>query len=227
MLSQRMATAWAMIGRRISPSAARVTLRKCGTQFEANLERLCALPKDGSLDNALKLLCKRWPDYRELALEQDPDYALAERMFVLSEKILDAADQLTRAAELHSGTAEAHRVNIAGRNRMISHRLTKLFLFSNWNVRSSEAQRYSTSSRREFIANLNELSSNDPHNPHNPDITEQLGILTLQWRSFINAIDLAPERKNNQAHARAVLAASEALIRTADTTVKLYERLAD
>ena len=224
MLSQRMATVWAMIGRRISPAAARITLKKCGSQFEANLERLCALAEQGTLTEPLDLLRKRWPEFRKTALEQEPDYALADRMFVLSEKILDAADQLTRAAEKHSGTPEAHRVNIAGRNRMISHRLTKLFLFSDWSIRIPDAKRYSAVSRREFVSNLSELLSSGAHIP---EIAAQLRVVSAHWNEFTTALDNPPERKNNQAHARAVLAASEELLRTADTTVKLYERLAD
>jgi CRP-like cAMP-binding protein len=224
MLSQLMATAWAMIGRKLTPSPAKIVLRQSCEKFERNLARLDGLGLDASMAARLASLHEIWPAYRELLLAQPSARMRASKIFEASEQVLAAADQLTYAAELRAGTAAGHRVNIAGRNRMLSARMTKLFLFRDWRVCAEEAQEYMTQSRREFAQNFDELSAGGTHIP---EAAAQLHAVSEQWQLFTSAIDTVPARNINKSHARAVLAASEALLRHVDTTVKLFERLAE
>ena len=236
MLSQLMATAWAMLGRKLTPSAAKLSLRQSVDKFERNLVRLDSLCLDGQTGARLARLHDAWPDYRQILLDLPPTRLRAAEVFELSESVLDAADQLTRAADLRAGTAAGHRVNIAGRNRMLSARLTKLFLFHDWRVCAPQVAVYMEQSRREFAQNLTELSTElnpetrtDPNtaSPRNPEAAAQLRAVAEQWQQFTAAIDTPPVNTVNTTHARAVLTASEALLRHVDTTVKIYERLAE
>lgn len=224
MLSQLMATAWTMIGRKLTPSPAKVVLRQSCEKFERNLIRLDSLGLENPMRARLAALHQAWPAYRELLLTQAPARLRAGKVFEASEQVLDAADKLTYASELRAGTVEGHRVNIAGRNRMLSARMTKLFLFRDWRICADETLECMTQSRDEFARNFAELSESGALIP---EAMAQLTAVAEQWKLFITAIDTIPARNINKSHARAVLAASEPLLRHVDTTVKMYERLAE
>jgi CRP-like cAMP-binding protein len=224
MLSQRIATAWCMVARRLSPVTARAALRKYRDQFESNFELVAALSLSPALREKLDRLAACWRDYRELLSLAPPAVAQARTLFDQSERILAAADQLTAAAADAAGTPEARCVHVAGRNRMLTARLAKLFLFSDGQMCGAEARRLMAASRREFDANLAELGN---FGADSPEITAQLAIDAEQWRALTSIIDANPSFQMPHGHAREVLAASDELLRHMDTTVKLYERFAE
>lgn len=223
-LSQLMAISWAMIGRKFAPRAARVELRQYGDKFDRILDRLDSLWFDDAEKKLLDRLRELWPAYHALLMNQPPVILQASKVFELSEDVLDAADQLTYAAEMRAASIDGHRVNTAGRNRMLSARLTKLFLFRDWQVCEEEARARMERSRREFEANLAELSAGCSDVP---EVVAQLHVVGEHWQKFTTAIDIIPEYKRKRANVSAVLAASEALLRHVDTTVKMYERMAE
>jgi CRP-like cAMP-binding protein len=224
MLSQRLATAWCMVARKLSPTAARGAARKFREQFESNLALVAAQPLAPGLREKIDVLAALWSDYRDLLTATPPGAEHAPEMFDRSERILAAADQLTAAAAREAATPEAHCVHVAGRNRMLTARLAKLFLFGDWQVRGAEARRLMAASRREFDANLARLGD---FGADSPEITAQLAIDTEQWRALTSIIDASPRFQVPLGHAREVLAASDELLRHMDTTVKLYERFAE
>jgi CRP-like cAMP-binding protein len=223
MLSQRLATAWTMSGQSIAPTRARVTLRQSAAQFDRNLARLGRLRLSGPLSTAQENLAALWPIYRTALLAPAPRAPSPERVLELSEQILDAADAMAGEAAAMFGTAEAHRVNLAGRNRMISQRMAKLFLFDNWNIQLAEVAHLIESSRIEFARNLDELRAEPGLDPVLGDQLRAVGAL---WTEFNDAIDGTTRRRSDAARIRSVLAASDRLLRHVDTTVKLYEYLA-
>jgi CRP-like cAMP-binding protein len=224
MLSQRLATAWCMVARKLSAGPARSALRKFREQFESNLALIAALPLPPLLREKIEVLATLWEDYRDLLSAAPPAADHAAEVFDRSERILAAADQLTAASARAAGTPEAHCVHIAGRNRMLTARLAKLFLFNDWQVRGAEARKLMAASRREFDANLAKLGD---FGADSPEIAAQLAIDTEQWRALTSIIDASPRFEMPLGHAREVLAASDELLRHMDTTVKLYERFAE
>lgn len=226
MLSQRMATAWIMIARRISAESAGVSLRRFRDQFLRNLNGLegIALPPElGPLLDALRLA---WMEFQVSLSQTALGKSQAERVLSSSERILDAADRLTAAATRAAGTEEAELVNVAGRNRMLSTRMTKLSLFLDWGIRPTEVSRLMAASRAEFDDNIIRLEA---LSRGNGDVLAQLAIERKQWRDFLSIVDQPDHRRDGSQtmHARILLAASEPLIRQADTTVKVFERLAE
>jgi CRP-like cAMP-binding protein len=224
MLSQRLATAWCMVARKLSPTAARGAARKFREQFESNLAQVAAQPLTPGLREKIDVLAALWRDYRDLLTATPPGAEHAAEVFDRSERILAAADQLTAAAARTAGTPEAHCVHVAGRNRMLTARLAKLFLFSDWQVRGAEARKLMAASRHEFDANLAKLGD---FGADSPEIAAQLAIDAEQWRALTSIIDANPRFEMPLGHAREVLAASDELLRHMDTTVKLYERFAE
>ena len=150
--------------------------------------------------------------------------AEATTVFDLSERVLAAADRLTAAATRMADTPAAHCVNIAGRNRMLTARIAKLFLFRDWDVRRTESNLLIADSRDEFDANIATLAK---AGASTPEIAAQLTIDTELWRTLTTIIDATPHFEMQHGHAREVLAASDELLRHLDTTVKLFEHRAD
>lgn len=224
VLSQRMAIAWAQIGRNVAAAKARVKLHQLEAEFQRNLARLKDLQLSAPEFTAgLAVVTDVWPRYRQALFDTPPDQANAARVFDLSEEILDATDRLTRLAENQAPIPAARHVNVAGRNRVLSQRISKLFLFREWASRDETIQQRLEASRREFESNLAALRETAAGVP---ELAEQLQEIAELWRKFekIQQPDLA--YTNKLRHALAVLAAGERLLRHVDTAVKLYERLA-
>lgn len=224
MLSQRMAIAWVMNQRQIAPLGARVALRQAITHFERNLRRLQTFAPDGPPAAALSRLAATWPAYREALVASEHAGPPPERILDLSEVVLDAADQLTAAAEAAFGTQEGTRVNLAGRNRMLSQRLTKLFLFRTWNIEREAVAAMMGAAAPEFAANLERLRTAADIDPA---LAEQLRIVGQLWLQFLSMLNDTSKRSGSISHVRAVIAANDRLLRHVDTTVKVYEYLAD
>lgn len=223
VLSQRMAIAWAQIGRNIAAARARVKLHQLEVEFERTLARLHSLDLPADLGAPLTRVKRVWPPYRQALFDLAPDLAHITEVFDLSEELLEATDQLTHQAAIAGGSPDALYVNIAGRNRMISQRIGKFFLFQEWGLQSDALLREQAASRQEFARNLTLLQHSASQVP---ELAAQLQEIADLWQKFqrVQQPDLA--YSNKARHALAVLAAGARLLRHVDTAVKLYERLA-
>lgn len=221
VLSQRLATSWAMIATGLPPAKYQVRLRALVGDFERVDKRLDGLALAPQVGERLQAVQAIWPAYRE-ALLGSATPAEAAVVLGLSEKMLEATDAMTKAAELCGETPDAHYVNTAGRNRMISQRVCKLFLFWDWPGCEDLGEPALTESVREFARNLAELQQNS-HGV--AELALQLKEVDAQWQVFIASLlpDLSRARRTH--HARVVFTEGERLLRLMDTTVKLYERL--
>ncbi len=139
-----------------------------------------------------------------------------------SEALFEAADRLTRAAGQLFALPEVHYVNVAGRNRMLSQRIAKLFLLRDWVGQPEGIQGEITAAVEEFERNLQELSQ-DGRNL--PELSAQLQEVGRQWQQFMSTLtpEISHTRPGQQI--RAVVAEADRLLRHVDTAVKLYERL--
>lgn len=222
MLSQRMAIAWALIAAGLSVEKAAVRLRRLMHEFERVLARLEALGLPDLLESGRSAVVEAWPDYRAALAEEGATPARAEWVLASSETVLDAADRLTGAAEHLFGLPDAHYVNVAGRNRMLSQRIGKLFVLREWVAEPVRIQDEIDAATREFERNLDELRHSGRRLP---ELSAQLQEVSDQWQRFLRA--LAPDvmRAQRGQHVRAVVGEADRLLRHVDTAVKLYERL--
>ena len=102
--------------------------------------------------------------------------------------------------------------------------MTKQFLFCNWGVDPARARRSLEDARNEFLANLQELRE---ASGAVPELAAQLDEVDVHWNVFRDEISRLPSATAGVRQIRPVLDASERLLRHVDTTVRLYERLAD
>lgn len=220
LLSQRLAMARGAIVSGVGTSQMRTGLRRFDKDFARNLAYLDRLDMAPEFSARLAVVKELWPVYQE-ALSQEDDQD-AERTFALSEQILEAADSLTLCASRLSAFPAAHYVYLAGRNRMLSQRIGKLFIFREWPALYDIIAELSLKVCAEFESNQRELALAASEQA---ELVAQLDIVDKQWRKFIRALcpDLSHVGKSK--HARLVLAEGERLLRCVDTTVKLFERL--
>mgnify|MGYP000901195220 CR=1 FL=1 len=223
MQAQQMAMDWAMLGQNIAPSKAERGLRRSTMQFEQTLEQLAELDPSHALGESLARVMDLWPPYRDALFAAEAPLAKADAVLELSEEILAALDRLTREAESHANPPVAPYVNIAGRNRMLSQRIGKLFLFREWGVSIAAIRQRLSDSLSEFERNLEELKRSGVAVP---ELAAQLDEVDALWRKFAGVLDPDVTYASKERHALAVLAEGERLLRNVDTAVKLYERLA-
>lgn len=222
VLSQRMAIAWCMNVSGIAPHKALIKLHQLDKEFERNLNRLDKLELAPEFAEKLALIKILWQLYQQLMRSNELSAQRAEDIFALSEKLLDATDALTRHAADLAGLPEAHYVNMAGRNRMLSQRIGKFFLFREWASLDEKIATLTLPSCLEFESNLQTLEKieNTP-----PEVAAQLRVVACQWQKLIHTLSPDISHAARIQHARLVVAEGERLLRSVDTTVTLFERL--
>ncbi len=180
-----MAIAWCMNVSAIAPHKARIKLHKLDNEFERNLARLDKLQLAPEFTEKLALVKALWPRHQQLMHNDEISAQRAEDVFELSEKLLDATDALTCHAANLVGLSEAHYVNMAGRNRMLSQRVGKLFLFREWASLDEKIAALTLPSCLEFESNLQTLEKieNIP-----PEVAAQLRVVASQWQKFIRTL---------------------------------------
>lgn len=221
VLTQRQAIAWAAAAHAIAPAEAAVDLRKRTAEFERTLLQLEKANLDPVLAEALALVNTTWLAYRATLFAGEAE-GNAKRVLGGSEDILAAADTLTTLAEHKGGSEQAHYVNVAGRNRMLSQRIVKFFLFQDLADCAEAAHAQIGASVAAFDANLDELRRSAGALPQ---LAAQLDIVGQQWARLMTVLAPSAERMRRTQHVRLVLAKGGRLLRHVDTAVKLYERL--
>ena len=217
-----MAVTWGAVAADVASAATLARLRQFEKEFERSLAWVEQLEVAGTLREKLSAIRPLWLSYREAMVGEAVSAASAERLFVLSEEMLAACDDLTACATHLAGIPAAHYVIMAGRNRVLPQRISKLFLFGEWSALHERIAALLAASCQEFENNLRQLAQTGSDQP---ELAAQLQVIASQWQKYLRALsqDLAHARRTK--HARLVLAEGERLLRCVDTAVKLFERL--
>jgi nitrate/nitrite-specific signal transduction histidine kinase len=219
MLSQRMAKAYAMQAAGVMPERAGLLLDSSRRLFEAQLAELKTLAPNEAILGALGALDTAWRLYREV-LARPRSSENARLVLAESESTLRAAHALTVLYEKHAANSAGHLVNIAGRQRMLSQRMAKCFLFEQSGVDSSGLRAEREAARREFVAALAELNA-APAN--NAAIRTELELANTQWLFFEQALN--GKEPVREIAARNVATTSERILEVMDSLTGRYEGL--
>ncbi len=220
MLSQRMAKSWLMLQRGVMSRRARSILRQSMHMFDSQMTELDALASSAESRAARGELGEVWKPYRAL-LDSEPGKETAQQLFSMNEDVLAAAQNLTLSFEKADGTPQGKLVNLAGRERMLSQRAAKFFMFRNMGIQVSKCRAELKRTDEEFSTALVELAA---ATQDQPKIRDELERVARHWKTLQSAMTdrnvsvFAPT-------ARKVLITSENLLQRMDTAVNLYAGL--
>ncbi|MDK9702250.1 MAG: type IV pili methyl-accepting chemotaxis transducer N-terminal domain-containing protein [Sulfuritalea sp.] len=220
MLSQRMAKSWLMLERGVMSRRARLILRQSADMFDSQMAELDALPGSAESRAAYSELRELWRPYRAL-LDSQPRRDTAHELFDMNESVLAAADKLTLGFEKAEGTLQGRLVNLAGRERMLSQRAAKFFMFRNMGIQVSRSRAELQRTDEEFSTALAELAA---ATRGQPKISDELQKVAQHWNNLQSAMT-SHDRLSFAPTARKVFATSENLLQRMDAAVNLYAGL--
>jgi hypothetical protein len=186
MLTERIVKYYYLTGLDIDARTARAGLYEAIELFEAQLAELKVFSPDPTVDAALARIDSLWPPFDAVAsgpIDRDG----ARRLLALDENLLEAADHVVLALEGLSERPYARLVNISGRQRMLSQRMVKLYLFRVWGLGSAAVLDHIDRARNEFQGALSALRAS-PENT--AAIDRELAAAAEQWQWLKSALAL-------------------------------------
>lgn len=219
MLSQRMAKSWLMLEQRLLPRRAKQVLGQSIELFDQQLLKLETPPGIVDGGSARAELAELWRPYKAL-LESAPSRKNAHALYGMNEAVLAAAHRLTLGFEAADGTRKGRLLNLAGRQRMLSQRMAKLFIFQHTGIHAAKSRMELEAVSREFSAAFDKIAA---ATQDKPAIAAELDSVAEHWNTLQSALATGPAA-SFPAAARKVFAASECLLQRMDMAVELYAR---
>ena len=216
MLSQRAAKAWLMIGQGIAPERGTVILTSSLSLFETQLAELKGFVPNDDVRQALAQLERDWQGCKT-ALAAAARLENAAALYEANETVQATAHRLTLAYEKAAPHPAYRLVNIAGRQRMLSQRLAKMYLFRSWGVHVQAAEMELNMARAEFASGMYQLSINPRTSG---EVKTALADLNREWEPYQRALTAGKA-------AVPVMEMSERVLAAAERLVALYEKQAE
>ncbi len=223
MLTQRLAKAYLQIGLDVETEASKKILDQSMSSFDRQLVELLAFAPAPDIRSNLSGMEKTWQEYKQALVGKAPNQADARLVLKHSETLLHMADEVTTQLEKHAGSKTGKLVNLAGRQRMLSQRLAKLYQASNWNIAPGNAASSIESTRKEFSAAMQTLQSSSGSNTR---LTDELLLAQSQWTFFEAALRQTGDGKLQRSSAANVATTSERILEVMDKVTGMYQQLA-
>lgn len=220
MLSQRMAKSWLMLERGVLSRRSHIILRQSVAMFDHNLQELDRIADSAEIRLAHSELAAAWRPYHAL-LESNPGRKAARELFRVNEEVLRAAQRLTLSLANADGTHKARLVNQAGRERMLSQRMAKFFLFRRMGIQETKCRAEIETADAEFSATLAELAALAPDQTL---IAGELKQVARHW-DCMRSVLTDHHDAEFAATATRVFTSSEQLLQHMDAAVGLYLKL--
>lgn len=215
MLSQRMVKAYLMLGQGLTPVEARELLQESIKQFESQLAALKTFQPTPAVQRAVHALEHAWLESRPL-LVSAPNKADAIELYDASEALQKTAHSTVLAYEAIGSNPHEHLMSIAGRQRMLSQRMAKYYLYRSWGLYDAPADMELHLSRAHFTAVLNALEES-------PLASSQTKTRITQvreaWQPYEQALFANTDARGLRTNAARVVELSEHVLARAEDLV--------
>lgn len=217
MLSQRMVKAYLMLGQNIAPDDARNILQKSIDLFESQLTALKTLQPNQNVQAAIANLDAEWKIFRPL-ITTTPGKQGAATLYEANETLQKVAHTVTLAYDNVTIAPRVHLVNLAGRQRMLTQRTAKFFLYRTWGLYNEAADMEMTLSRAHFTTVLLQLQES----PYTTTQIKELVVqIQLDWEPYQQALLASREPATMRDNAQRVAELSEQLLASTEQLVTL------
>jgi nitrate/nitrite-specific signal transduction histidine kinase len=217
MLSQRMAKLYCQLGMGILPDRSRKLLDASMRLYQDHLLELKAFSPSADIKHSYEELELVWRRYEQL-LKTAPSQGEARKIATVNEEALSLAHLATTQLELHAGTNVGRLINISGRQRMLSQRLAKFYMFQQWGVATPEMAKQAQLAQREFVSAMQALQR---ASENTDKIKGELGAAANQWIFFEQAL----QQTGDLSLANDVATTSERILEVMDRVTGLYAKL--
>lgn len=187
MLTQRIVKAYTQILIDVDAAKAQVQLEQAATLFEQQLALLEQQAPDETVTLALAKVELLWGDFKPIVTGTVTQEGM-QRLLLTDDDLLAATHQVVIKLQEHSGTTQAKLVNTAGRQRMLSQRIAKLYMLMSSGIQDAEISQKLQSARYEFEGAQADLKT-APQNT--AEIQKSLAEVDRQWIIFKTSFQLS------------------------------------
>lgn len=217
MLTQRIVATYCQVGQEIATKKSQQQLRQAVELFEEQLNELKEYRPTGKINKQLQKVTELWRPLRKIA--SDPiQKSSVEELRMLAEVTLTASHQVVIMLQDESGTKKGELINISGRQRMLSQRLSNLYMLQSWGFTSSEYADDYSRALNEFKGALTELMTSSLK-------TKEINKKLKKSKRELYMFERSSHHKNGEYIPLMIKISADKLLNLMDDVTNLYEEL--